>query len=60
MKGEAVASVRVAAIPIIETEGIPPPRATPPSENGMDRFVEPFVIIGATAVAIFLLFSVRS
>jgi len=60
VKGEAVDSVRVDAVPLIESEGIPATRATLPSENGMDRFVEPFVIIGATAVAIFLLFSVRS
>jgi hypothetical protein len=60
MKREAADSVKVEAVPTVESDGIPATRATLPSENGVDRFVEPFVIIGATAVAIFLLFSVRS
>jgi hypothetical protein len=60
VKHEMADSVKVDAVPSIENESVPASRATLPSEKGMDRFVEPFVIIGATAVAIFLLFHVRS
>ena len=31
-----------------------------PAENMLDRFIEPFVIIGATGVAVFLFFHLRT
>jgi hypothetical protein len=44
----------------IEHAAVPATRGTIPAENFFSGIVEPLVIVGAVAVAIFLLFTVRS
>jgi hypothetical protein len=53
-------TVAVDDIGSIENESINVTRGELPSEAFLDRFIEPFVIIGATGVAIYLLFHIRS
>jgi len=53
-------TVSVDEIPKIETSALPITHAELPAEDSIDRYVEPLIIIGATAVAVWLLFSVRS
>jgi hypothetical protein len=53
-------TVRVDAIEFLETPGISSTRGMLPNEPFLDRIVEPLVIVGATGVAIYLLFNVRN
>jgi len=53
-------TVAVEDVGSIENESISVTRGELPSEAFLDRFIEPFVIIGATGVAIYLLFHIRS
>ena len=58
---DAVAdTVLVDDIEKIETPGVRATHSVLPSAPFLDKIVEPFVIIGATGVAIYLLFHVRS
>ncbi len=56
----AADTVPVDDIERIETAGVETTHASLPPENLLDKIVEPFVIIGATGVVIYLLFHVRS
>jgi hypothetical protein len=53
-------TVFVSDIETLETPGIPATRGTLPSAGVFSSFVEPVVLVGSIAVAIVLLFSVRS
>ncbi len=53
-------TVSIADIPDLELPSAEATHATVPEGNPLDRFVEPFVIIGATGLAVYLLFHVRS
>ena len=53
-------SVRVDAVPGIESPGIGSTHGELPQDRFIDRIVEPFVIVGATGIAVFLLFNIRS
>lgn len=44
----------------VESDGVRSTHAELPSENFLDKIVEPFVIIGATGVAVYLFFHIRS
>ncbi len=57
---EAVDTVAADEIPALETAGLPRSRAEVPPEQFIDRVVEPFVIIGATGLVVFLFFHIRS
>lgn len=59
-KDEYRDTVNVDDINIIEDKNIPMTRAELPDESIIDRLIEPIIIIGATGVAIFLLFHIRS
>ena len=60
VRDELADTVAVDDIPFLESGGVAVTQAALPPEHGFDRFIEPFVIIGATAVAVYLLFHVRS
>lgn len=53
-------TIAIDLIQEVEREDIPGMRGAPPEDGFFDRVAEPFVIIGATGVAIFLFFHVRS
>jgi hypothetical protein len=53
-------TVAVDRIPDLESSAAASTHAPLPDENFLDRFVEPFVIIGATGLAVYLFFHVRS
>jgi hypothetical protein len=53
-------TVRVAEIPTLEDPNIPFTQGTPPGEGFFSSFAEPLIMIGAVAVAVYLLFAVRS
>lgn len=53
-------TVDVAQLDRIESPAIPATRGEVPTESLFDRFLEPAVIIGATGVIVYLLFTVRS
>ena len=53
-------TVAVDDIEKLEHTGVNVTHGELPSENFLDRIVEPFVIIGATGVAVYLLFHIRS
>lgn len=56
----AVDTVSEDSVPSLESEPLGFTRGTVPDLRTFDRFIEPFVIIGATGAAIFLFFQVRS
>lgn len=47
-------------LPEVENPPVPYTKGAMPELNSFDRYIEPFVIIGATGAAIFLFFQVRS
>ncbi len=47
-------------VPSLESSSMQSTHGELPGENALDRVVEPFVIIGATAVAVYLFFHIRS
>ncbi|MBI3189318.1 MAG: hypothetical protein HYZ33_01590 [Ignavibacteriales bacterium] len=47
-------------ISLLEQQGIPSTHAPMPERNFFDRLLEPLIIIGATGVAVYLFFHVRS
>lgn len=53
-------TVDVGMIGSLEDEAMKFTHGDVPSETFLDRFVEPFVIVGATGIAIYLLFHIRS
>jgi hypothetical protein len=53
-------TVRVDEISSLESAGVKSTQGVPPSDSFIDRIVEPFVIVGATGVAVYLLFNIRS
>ncbi|MBI4546513.1 MAG: hypothetical protein HY707_00930 [Ignavibacteriae bacterium] len=53
-------TVLVADIPNLELGSAKSTHAELPSESFLDRFAQPLIIIGATGVAVYLLFQVRS
>jgi hypothetical protein len=53
-------TVPVVSLESLETPGIPATHALAPASGFFPSFVEPFVLIGSVAVAVYLLFSVRS
>ena len=59
-KRESVDTVSVESIPSIETAAIKSTHGELPSETFLDRIIEPVVLIGATGVAVYLFFHIRS
>jgi len=59
-QGQWTDVVRVSDIPSLETPGVAATQATLPHGGVIDDLVEPLIIAGAVAVAIVLLFTVRS
>jgi len=55
-----VDTIAVDQIDRVEQEGLNVTHAELPPDNFIDKIIEPFVIIGATGVAIYLLFHIRS
>jgi hypothetical protein len=53
-------TVSVSMIPMLEQDGIPNTHAPMPGGSFFDKLLEPFIIIGATGIAIYLFFHVRS
>jgi hypothetical protein len=53
-------TIAVEEIDGVESPGIPATHALVPPDHGIDRYIEPFVIIGAAGVAVYLLFHLRS
>lgn len=53
-------TVRADDIPGIESFSLKSTRAVLPPDGFIDRIVEPFIIVGATGVAVYLLFNIRS
>lgn len=53
-------TVPVVSLESLETPGIPATHAPAPASGVFPSLIEPFVIIGSVAVAVYLLFSVRS
>lgn len=53
-------TVPVVSLESLESPGIPATHAVAPASGFFPSFVEPFVLIGSVAVAVYLLFSVRS
>jgi hypothetical protein len=53
-------TVKIDDIDALQSDGGTSPRGTVPSGDVLDRIVEPFIIIGATGIAIYLLFNIRS
>ncbi len=60
LTGSAIDTVAEDGIALLESESLAFTKGTVPDARSFDRFIEPFVIIGATAAAIFLFFQVRS
>lgn len=60
IKRNAVDTVDVNDIPSLEYPGAPRTHGELPTESILDRFIEPFVIIGATGAAVYLFFTIRS
>ncbi|MBI3192989.1 MAG: hypothetical protein HYZ34_00820 [Ignavibacteriae bacterium] len=53
-------TVATTMIPMLEQEGIPSTHAPLPEGSIFDKLLEPFIIIGATGIAVYLFFHVRS
>ena len=53
-------TIRVSAIPSLEDPGVPLTQGALPPEGFFSSLVEPLVMLGAVAVAVYLLFTVRS
>jgi len=60
LTGEHRDTVSVDDIPLLENANVPMTKADLPDESFIDRFIEPFVIVGTAGVAIFLFFHIRS
>jgi hypothetical protein len=56
----AVDTVAVDEVPDLEHADLKSTRGELPSDQFLDKVIEPFIIIGATGVAVYLLFHVRS
>ena len=55
-----VDTVKVSEIPMLEDPNVPITQGTPPGEGFFSSFAEPLIMLGAVAVAVYLLFTVRS
>jgi hypothetical protein len=55
-----VDTVRMAEIPTLEDPNVPQTQGTRPSEGFFSSLAEPLIMLGAVAVAVYLLFTVRS
>ncbi len=53
-------TVSTGMIPLLEQQGNPSTHAPIPERDFFDRMLEPLIIIGATGVAVYLFFHVRS
>jgi hypothetical protein len=53
-------TVEAGQVPGLETHGIPSTQGTLPEGDWLDDFMEPLIVAGAVAVAVVLLFTVRS
>jgi hypothetical protein len=53
-------TVRVDDIASLETASVRSTQGEPPRESFLDRIAEPFLIVGATGVAVYLLFNIRT
>jgi hypothetical protein len=53
-------TVRVDDIASLETASVQSTQGAPPRETFLDRIAEPFLIVGATGVAVYLLFNIRT
>lgn len=53
-------TVRLDELPVLESASLRSTRGELPHDRFIDRIVEPFIIVGATGVAVFLLFNIRS
>jgi hypothetical protein len=53
-------TIQVSQIPMLEDPNVPVTQGTLPAEGFFSSLVEPLVMIGAVAVAVYLLFTVRS
>jgi hypothetical protein len=56
----SVDTVLVDAIPALESASVQSTHGTIPDQESLDRYLEPFVIVGATGVAVYLFFHIRS
>jgi len=53
-------TIRVSDVPMLEDPNVPVTQGTPPGEGFFSSLVEPLIMLGAVAVAVYLLFTVRS
>lgn len=53
-------TIHVGDLPDLETPSIPLTQGEPPEGGFFDTVLEPFIIIGASAIAVYLFFTVRS
>jgi hypothetical protein len=53
-------TIEVSDVTTVENPGIPATHGIPPEEGFFNTLLEPFVVVGAIAVAVYLLFHVRS
>ncbi len=60
LTGDYRDTVFVDDIPLFENANVPMTKADLPDESFIDRFIEPFVIVGTVGVAVFLFFHIRS
>ena len=58
--GEFADTVELSGIEVLETPWVPATRGTLPPEGFLSGWAEPLIVIGSIAVAIYLLFTVRS
>src|ERR1051326_1911277 len=59
-KGESTDTVSVESLPALESPDLKSTHGEVPSETFLDRIIEPVVLIGATGVAVYLFFHIRS
>jgi hypothetical protein len=59
-KKEVRDTVLVSSVPALEESSVPATHGTLPDEGFFDWFLEPFILVGAVAVSVYLLYQVRS
>jgi len=53
-------TIQVSQVPLLEDPNVPVTQGTLPAEGFFSSLAEPLIMIGAVAVAVYLLFTVRS
>ncbi|MBI5475163.1 MAG: hypothetical protein HY964_00315 [Ignavibacteriales bacterium] len=53
-------TIDISSIEDVENKSIPLTQAPPPQRSFLNRYAEPFLILGATGVAVFLFYNVRT